>query len=94
MVPIDFYANIWYNLGVRRKSVQPKERNIFIKKILSLLVAVTLLFCFSPSVLAANAESENTPVSDLLLPYVEVIEEVNEETGSQIYIPAGKEEDV
>lgn len=64
------------------------------KKILSLLVAVTLLFCFSPSVFAANAESENTPVSDLLLPYIEVIEEVNEETGSQIYIPAGKEEDV
>lgn len=64
------------------------------KKILSLLVAVTLLFCFSPSVFAANAESENTPVSDLLLPYVEVIEEVNQETGSQIYIPTGKEEDV
>lgn len=64
------------------------------KKILSLLVAVTLLFCFSPSVFAANAESENTPVSALLLPYIEVIEEVNEETGSQIYIPDGKEEDV
>lgn len=64
------------------------------KKILSLLVAVTLLFCFSPSVFAANAESENTPISALLLPYIEVIEEVNEETGSRIFIPDGKEEDV
>lgn len=64
------------------------------KKFFSLFLAVTLLFCFSPSVFAANAESENTPVSVLLIPYLEVIEKVNEETGSQIYIPIGKEEEV
>lgn len=64
------------------------------KKIISLLTAVAIMLCIHFSLVVSATEVENTSVSALLEPYIEVIEKVNAETGKQIYIPAGKEESV
>lgn len=64
------------------------------RKVISLLIVLSIVLGVNSSLVASAVELENTSVSALLEPYIEVIEKVNAETGKHIYIPSGKEESV